>query len=193
MFDTFNGKFRCDFDSIKKRPELAARVAHTIAMWSLVELSLSQLLSVILHSDAQVGATLFSTIRAESGRLAMIRAIAEDRLTPEMQHEYAALQKRITQVGSYRDAMAHGNWAASDDDPDCLILVDARHVATFIAAVTADVTRLKIEEKTKKLGEKYRKNARRYGAQEFDFIESEIKKLNADLSAFIEKVIDSTP
>lgn len=36
-------------------------------------------------------------------------------------------------------------------------------------------------------------NARRYGAQEFDFIESEIKKLNADLSAFIEKVIDSTP
>lgn len=192
MFQPYKGKFVSRLDTLKARPIFAARIGHTIAMWSAIEIHLSQLLSIILRADAQVGATLFSAIRAESGRLAMIRAIAEERLPPDLFAEYLALQKRVSSVGSHRDAMAHGSWALSQTDPDCLILVDSRYVGRYIAAAHSNLSKenasLLERQKAAAAMKNYLDSARRYGDVEFDYIEKEIKAVRQEIKEMAAKV-----
>ena len=103
MFDPFQylpgETLDASHSALRQRPDLAARVGCIIGMWAMVELRLSELLSAVLHADARVGGTLFSVIKAEGGRLAMTKAIAEERLVPDDLIEFEALRKRMKVSG----------------------------------------------------------------------------------------------
>ena len=171
-------------------------------MWAVVESQLSYLLSVILQADARVGATLFSVITAEGGRLAMIKAVASDRLTLEQQKEYEALQKRVKSVGKYRDNIAHNIWAVSESNPDRLILYDARKYASATASITnnvADPLRHSSSQTERQkfhdafvhqfdAEQEYANSGRQYTEREFLHIESEITQLSFDLGQFASKL-----
>jgi hypothetical protein len=188
MFDqiTFRRgeKFFSGMTAIKQRPELAARVGLVVAMWATIELRLSELLSYMLHADARVGATLFTAITSEGGRLAMTKAIAQERLSVGQLTEYDALQKRIRKVGGYRDAMCHGIWCVSDARPDTLILLDSRSVAQFFAHKTAHEAQMPTAPEM----DLPDYSASEYGDTEFSFVESEIRALAGDLIDFEKRV-----
>jgi hypothetical protein len=190
MFDPFKGEFVSVTESLRERPELAARVGLCIGMWSFVELNLSILLSAMLHIDAQIGSTLFGVIKAESGRLAMLNAIAEDRLSEDLFAEYSLLQKRVNSLSGHRDKLAHGTWATSSAAPDILILADPRHISEHFATIMAVAT----GSKTASFGSeppKFREDARCYGDAEFTYLEAEMRSLASDVILFASNVIRS--
>jgi hypothetical protein len=197
MFESFKGETTWGLKVLAERPKLAAHIGLIVGMWATVESRLSHMLSIILHSDAEIGATLFSVIKAEGGRFAMIRAIAEDRLTPEQQAEYSALKKRIESVGSYRDAIAHNIWAISEDHPDSLILFDAKASARFMAILTKDLATVYPTEKHQydfiKSVEDRKKSARKYTEKEFLHIEAEITAVAAEIADFSSRLYLSSP
>ena len=202
MFEAFDGESNSSLKSVAERPELAVHIGLIIGMWAVVESQLSHLLSIILQSDAKIGATLFSVIKAESGRLAMIDAIADDRFTLEQKTEYEALQKRVKSVGKYRDTIAHNIWGVSTTCPNSLILFDARKSARWMASFTSNLADPLRHDKSLTENQKshralilhmtaereYANSAREYTEKEFLHIESEITQLSFDLGQFASKL-----
>ncbi len=199
MFEPFKkGTTTSSLKTLQERPKLAAHIGLIMGMWAVVESELSRLLSIMLQSDAEVGATLFSVIKAEAGRLAMIEAIAKDRLTSEQQAEFAGLKKRVTSVGGYRDRLAHNIWAISEDHPDSLILFDARAGAQFMAHLTSNVPGRGIfprqdPEKSTSALMNHLDSAREYTEKEFLYIESEIAAVSVAIVRFSQKLTPPSP
>ncbi|GAC1354914.1 MAG: hypothetical protein NVSMB34_07520 [Variovorax sp.] len=197
MFDSFKGHATTKgLRSVNERPALAAHIGLIVAMWAMVESQLSELLSIMLHADAAIGATLFSVIKNEGGRLAMLKAVAEERLTPEQQAEYASLKKRITAAGDYRDRLAHNIWATSPDYPDSLILFDARASAHFVALYTKAIAVGRFSDQDDASAScaitNYLESARVY-SEKFLHIEAEITAASDDLGRFCWKLKAPTP
>lgn len=171
---------------------IATRIGRIIGMWSLVEHQLGHLLCIILHADARLGMLLYSSIKAEAGRLAMLDSIISERLKPEDQLEFAALRKRVRTVGSYRDELAHTPWAVSKMG-ELVILNSAdqlRHEANRVNFSAAHSEEAKIRF-FNHMGKMYDSN-KSYSPREFDFIENEIRSLSDDLVIFAEKIAQPT-
>jgi hypothetical protein len=186
MFDPFEGQFQCAFDSLTRRPQLAVRVAHIMGLWAHVDALLAVLLSRVLHADAEVGAILFSSVHAEAGRMAMIRAIVEERLSEPLQKEFSALQDKARKVGKHRDEMAHGLWGHSDEKENCLVLANTRQLNFDFARLMGRIAQRRplVSEGE---SQRPRQKPQTFRDVEFDFLEKQI----AEVTETIIKLHDS--
>lgn len=186
MFDTFKGMFSWHIASVSERPALAAHIGEVIAMWSIVEQQESQLLSHLLKAEATVGATLFSSIRAEAGRLAMIQSAATRYLTAPLAEEFAQLKRKIQKVGSYRDQIAHNIWAVPSEMPDALVLMDSRTLTELTAQMTAASHGGKYEANDTL--ERHFNASQTWRELEFLHVKKEISSLLVEIQQFVQKI-----
>ena len=193
MFDpTRNDWQSIAIGEIVQHEAIATRIGKIIGMWSLVEHQFGHLLSIILHTDARIGSLLYSSIKSEAGRLAMLNSIVDERVKSGDQDEFRELRKRAKTVGSYRDELAHTPWAVSSTGE--LVLLNSadqlKHEAHHVSA-----SAVKCDDANTRLFshmEKTYGNNKSYSTREFDFIESEIRKLSDDLAKFTAKVAQPT-
>jgi len=190
MPQPFNGKWIGDPDACAKRPELAAYIGRIAAHWSHVEWSMGILVSVILHEDARLATTVFSPVRSEPTRFAILDAIATENLPPELFQEFQALRKQVKQTGGERDRIIHGCWMLAPEAPDSLIHINPRQLIDNYAAyatVRAKGLGSAPLKDMQKLDE-FRFTPLEYTMRDFQEVERRIKERISDIDAFSVKV-----
>jgi hypothetical protein len=183
----FKGEYQWSLRSLEERPELAKHIALIASMWSVIEAELAKILSLILHTDALVGATIYSVIKSEGARTEAIESVIKHRLTASDLEQYRKLKDRVRRVGGQRDKFLHGLWAVPKGMPDSLVLVDSRAYtlleASMVATMGGSTPREKLDQHFT-LFDAHMKAALSYDAKDFIEVETLIENLSRSLAAF---------
>ena len=196
MPQPLKGSCNQELNSIDEHPVLAACIGRIIAKWSVIEYYQSNILSLMLGSDAAIGSTLFGAVKADAARSAMLQAIAEEKLNPEALTEYTALNKRYKNTTKFRDAIAHNLWGTSKEHPECLIMIDSRDQSKWMAYLTASLSsdRPSFQDHGKPSPlENSFESMRVYNEKDFLDAETAIKDLSVALSQFSYKLRQLAP
>ena len=170
-------------DTLTQRPELAMHLGVIAGMWSVIEAQLGHVLATILHSDALVGMTIYSVIKAEGARLDAMDAIASERLSPVDYATFIALQKAVRSVGKQRDVLMHNIWAVSEAHPKSLVLHDVRKWTAFAASSRAE-NQTTNPDGHKKIYDAMIASSMEYKEQDFLAIQRDVKALYFQLLEF---------
>lgn len=118
------------------QPELAALVAHAIAIWSLVEFTLGQIFVDILGAEIRPAFAMYSALNSERAKIDALTAAALSTLEGENRLLFQALMKIYESKGKQRHKFAHWIWAYCELTPDCLILIDPARMLEGHAIMT---------------------------------------------------------
>jgi hypothetical protein len=180
-------------DALAKRPKLAMHAGVVVSMWAYIEFLLAHLLGVMLQADRHIATLIYMQIKSEPARLAVMQAIAAERLTPTLLAEFMQLKKRVSQTGSQRDRIAHALWAVPYENPDSIAMEDPRHICMLWA--TLGSIGLKGKKRNRRALTQVQSAMRKvedstYEYQEQDFvgIEDAIRKLADEIEDFTTKV-----
>lgn len=127
MPQPFKGKWAMSASTLEYRPKLAMHIGIIASMWTQVEVNLAMIVAKMLHAEASIAVAMYLPVKAEGARLAIMDAVAQERLTPQMQNEFEQLRKRIKNTGDERDHVIHGTWAHGENQ-DTLILLSQKEM-----------------------------------------------------------------
>lgn len=117
------------------RPQLAALVMQTIAVWSAIDHELTVLMTRFLKAEFVVVNDLLNALSGSSARMAALRAVANSSLSADDNLLFLAVMKIVSSARKRRNEFVHGMWATIASLPDALLLVDPKHLANFEARI----------------------------------------------------------
>lgn len=109
---------------LERRPELGCCIGRVAIGWSLVEERLGFAMTQLLGVEPRRGMTVFRAMSGTSSKLAIIHALAKERLNNDMQTRLDELLGRYASAKSSRDQIVRGHWYVSDDHPDAIVWAD---------------------------------------------------------------------
>ncbi len=112
-----------------ERPELAVWIARVATGWSRIEERLGYIIVQLLGAEAHTGMKMYQALSGAGAQKAVLRALARDRLSQEMQDELEALLSDYKKVAGKRNKIVHGHWDTSENHPDELVWTDAADAA----------------------------------------------------------------
>jgi hypothetical protein len=107
------------------RPELAVYIARVATGWSRVEERIGFIIVQLLGADAHVGMKMYRALSGSASQLAVLRAVARDTLTKEMQDRLEGILTHMRGAAKRRNNVVHGQWSISDSHPNELVWVDS--------------------------------------------------------------------
>jgi hypothetical protein len=122
-----------------QRPELAAWGMEAIAKHSVLELSLGHLLLFMLGTNPAPGMAMFSSLVSANAQKDALRAVASISLTPEQRETFEVLIALYTSAAKQRNALAHGLWGYSPEEPEGVLICAAQDLSAY--SVSAHVSR----------------------------------------------------
>lgn len=181
MPQPYKGKWSMSSSTLEMRPKLATHVGIIASMWTQIELTLALIVAKMLNAEADIAGAMLLPVRSEATRFAIINAVAEDRLTPDMQEELKQLKKRIDNTGNERNRVVHGLWAHSENE-DTLILVSQKEMLKVYSGIITKLANQKPVE-VKDYAEMLE-----YSEKDFIQIESNIADRIKETAAFFGKL-----
>ena len=109
---------------LDRRPQLATCIARIAVLWSRVEERLGCITVQLLGAEPIAGTRMYEALTSSADRVAVLRAVARDRLGDEMREKLEALLTRYAEARWKRNKVIRGRWYVSDDHPDELIWAD---------------------------------------------------------------------
>jgi hypothetical protein len=189
MPQPYFGSWTSDQNSLAQRPHLAAHVGIIASLWSHVEYRLALLIARILHIDAEVATIMYLPVKSEAARLAIIEAIAKDRLPKELLLEFQTLRKRIGSTGAERDNIVHGLWALPGNGNDSVLWYDATKSVKSVSETISHLARRTEEMREKSITAKeFLDSVLEYKEQDFIAIETRIQERIGEIMTFGQKI-----
>ena len=173
-----NAKFRVPANALGERPELAALIAECIAVWSQAEAQLAILLSAIMKAETGITAAVFLSIRNSRAQREALAAAAQIGLKDRELEMFSAIALLYQSLDSQRTDLAHGLFAISEDLPDALLWIDAKHFTNHHVESRSDVASNSLLgqlAKDAKSEEKLRSKFFVYRKEDFISLRDEIK------------------
>lgn len=109
---------------LDRRPQLAACIARVAVLWSRVEERLGRITVRLLGAEPIVGLHMYEALTSSADRVAVLRAVARDRLDEEMLKKLETLLGRYAEARWKRNKVIRGHWYVSDEHPDELVWAD---------------------------------------------------------------------
>ena len=106
---------------LERRPELACCIGRVAIGWSLVEERLGFTMTQLLGVEPRRGMTVFRAMSGTPNKIAVVRALAGERLNKDMQTKLEELLGRYASAKGSRDRIIQGHWYVSDDHPEGLV------------------------------------------------------------------------
>ncbi len=111
-----------------ERADLAVLCMEAIASWSHVEAAMLQLFISLLGNSQADAARMYLALDGRNPKTAAITAVASSRLSGERLEIFKAIMEAAASRQRRRDKLAHGIWGHSNELPEALLCVDARHL-----------------------------------------------------------------
>ena len=111
-----------------ERAELAVLCMEAIASWSHVEAAMLQLFITLLGSSQADAARMYLALEGRGPKTAAITAVAASSVPTGLTGVFGTIMAVNKSRQSIRDKLAHGIWGHSDELPDALLCVDAKHL-----------------------------------------------------------------
>lgn len=132
---------------LAQRPDLAAMVLQTIAVWSEVDFELAKALAHLMKADASVSSAVFLTLTTTSAKIKAIKAASETGLKGDALFAVRVVLAAYKGIAPHRDKFAHGIFGWKEDDPSILICWSiSDHTKHHITPLDPDPIRGNIEE-----------------------------------------------
>jgi hypothetical protein len=112
------------FDAISARPEQAALIGRSLAVWSIIEAEMAVLLGVLLKSDTEAAIAVYLTIRRSTARIDAINAACRATLNPRDIELIDAILIEHQSCEAERNALAHGYFGWANELPDAVLWID---------------------------------------------------------------------
>ena len=109
---------------LDRRPELATCIARVAVLWSRVEERLGCITVDLLGAEPIAGLRMYEALTSSADRVAVLRAVAQDRLEEAGRDKLEALLKRYADARWKRNKVIRGHWYVSDEHPDELAWAD---------------------------------------------------------------------
>jgi hypothetical protein len=109
---------------LDRRPQLAACIARVAVLWSRVEERLGCITVTVLGAEPIAGLRMYEALTSSADRVAVLRAVAQDRLDEKMRARLDELLERYAEARWKRNKVIRGHWYVSDDYPDELVWAD---------------------------------------------------------------------
>jgi hypothetical protein len=109
---------------LDRRPQLAACIARIAVLWSRVEERLGCITVQLLGAEPIAGLRMYEALTSSADRVAVLRAVARDRLDEEMRNKLEGLLVRYAEARWKRNNVIRGHWYVSDEHPDELVWAD---------------------------------------------------------------------
>ena len=109
---------------LDRRPQLATCIARIATLWSRVEERLGCITVSLLGAEPIIGTRMYEALTSSADRVAVLRAVAQDRLDDQMRARLEELLERYADARWKRNKMIRGHWYVSDDHPDELVWAD---------------------------------------------------------------------
>lgn len=222
MPQPYSGPYVASPQALLERPVLAQHIALIAAQWSILELSFGELLAHMLHSEALTGVLLYSCMKSEPARIETLQTVAEDRLPPEDQKTFSAIQKKMKSISHQRGNLVHNIWGVPAEiagrvfapipasKRNTLILLDSRAMLIERAAATGSINRQSIPlsrtveqhdvvretqiiERHQAALSASRDSVLEYQERDFIFIEQQIAELAQDVAKFAVRLAELNP
>ena len=129
---------------LENRPDLCAAIGKCIAIWGQVDNEMGNLLGLLLGTDSDAALEVFLSLRRSSGQKDALHAASKHKLKDDDLATFKALMRVYSAVEAERNALAHGCFGISDDDPTVLYWVDIKDHVQFQVEVLSDESRGKI-------------------------------------------------
>jgi hypothetical protein len=112
------------WEALGRQPELAKLAMDAIAIWSIIEARMAELLVTLLGAQARPAIAMFSALTSSQAQMAALKAAASTVLPADDNRIFSAAMVVIRRVSKRRHFLAHWIWAYSDAIPDSLLLID---------------------------------------------------------------------
>jgi hypothetical protein len=109
---------------LDRRPQLAACIARIAVLWSRVEERLGCITVSLLGAEPIIGTRMYEALTSSADRVAVLRAVAQDRLDERMRARLEEMLGRYAEARWKRNKVIRGHWYVSDDHPDDLVWAD---------------------------------------------------------------------
>ncbi|HEX8937467.1 MAG TPA: hypothetical protein VF776_04290 [Sphingomicrobium sp.] len=109
---------------LDRRPHLAACIARIAVLWSRVEERLGRITVRLLGAEPIAGLRMYEALTSSADRVAVLRAVARDRLDEEMLKKLETMLGRYAEARWKRNKVIRGHWYVSDEHPDELVWAD---------------------------------------------------------------------
>lgn len=132
-------KPNCNFshgsESLSKRPAEALLIMETIASISLAENARGLILSAMLGTESHIGLSMYLSIQTASTQKALLQAAALSCLTDELLELLRRIDKSAKSIFDLRNDFAHGLWGDSEELPDAILWLSARHFLDHVVEI----------------------------------------------------------
>ena len=181
---------------LDQRPALATRIARIAVLWSRVEERLGCVTVQLLGAEPIAGTRMYEALTSSADRVALLRAIAQDRLDEEMRGRLESLLVRYADVRWKRNKVVRGYWYVSDEHPDDLVWADPADEAVDAGAFWSGF-RASNDFRTKlEYASSYRRKRPDYllfNKEELDAIIDDIRSIGYALADFCVDLQDREP
>ena len=109
---------------LERRPDLACCIGRVAIGWALVEERLGFTMAQLLGVEQRRGMTVFRAICGTPNKVAVVRALARERLGKDLQTKLEELLGRYDSAKRSRNRIIQGHWYVSDDHSDGLVWAD---------------------------------------------------------------------
>lgn len=114
--------------ALRKRPQLAIRVAETVAAWAQAEVALGLTAATLLGGNASTVMAMHASLNGFQPRADSLLAAARTRLSAEDGDLFEATLGVIRKAATKRHEFAHWLWGHCDELPDALLLVEPKEL-----------------------------------------------------------------
>ncbi len=108
------------------RPKLTSLMTAIFLLWSVAEQHIGMMFGLLLDSNADDAFDLFHAFNDLGPKQTAIRALANKKLSAQLNEEIENMLKNLRKRSRVRNAIVHGLWAVSDDLPDEILKVDEK-------------------------------------------------------------------
>lgn len=102
-----NATASVDHLTLRRHPDLAARVADIIAIWSCIDLQLGAILAFMVKGDVRSSIAMYSALTSSQAQMAVLEAAARISLSPDDLNLFGAVLTLVKRAGAKRNKLAH--------------------------------------------------------------------------------------
>lgn len=128
--------------TFENHPKFMLHIHNVIHCWSKTDLFLSHLATTFLRSDFEVVAAMFQALSSAEARRAAMIAAAQEVLDEEDFWLVCAVLAEIRSSREERNRFAHHIWAACEELPENLLLVDPKATGGILMSINTALASL---------------------------------------------------
>ena len=126
---------------LENRPEFCAAIGKCVVLWGQVDNEMGNLFGLLLGTDSDAALEVFLSLRRSSGQRDALSAASKHKLQGDDLLTFGALMRVYSSLEAQRNALAHGCFGISDDDPNVLYWVDIKDHVHFQVEVLSKESR----------------------------------------------------